>query len=60
MLCVSSEAVRPYVAWEVVRAFLVANFSRTERNLRRLQKVTSLETRGARARALRMLKRAES
>ncbi len=49
IICVSSRAVRPYVAWEVVRAFLVANFNQTERNLRRLGKVASLEQGGAMA-----------
>jgi ribose 5-phosphate isomerase B len=43
IICVNGRAVRPYVAWEVVRAFLVAQFSRTERNLRRLEKVSYLE-----------------
>jgi ribose 5-phosphate isomerase RpiB len=35
--------VGPFVAWDLVEAFLAAGFSQAERHLRRLRKVASLE-----------------
>jgi ribose 5-phosphate isomerase B len=49
ILCVSGRAVRPYLAWDLVRTFLAAEFSQAEGNLRRLGKIASLEQRGAMA-----------
>jgi ribose 5-phosphate isomerase RpiB len=34
----------PFLAWDLVEAFLAAEFSQAERHLRRLAKVASLET----------------
>ena len=44
ILCMGGRTVGPAVAWDVVRAFLDAQFSGAERHLRRLGKVAALET----------------
>jgi ribose 5-phosphate isomerase B len=44
IICLGGRVVGPEAAWDVVRAFLAANFSQAERHLRRLGKVTVLET----------------
>jgi ribose 5-phosphate isomerase B len=44
IICLGGRVVGPEAAWDVVRAFLAANFSQAERHLRRLGKVASLET----------------
>jgi ribose 5-phosphate isomerase B len=44
ILCMGGRTVGPEVAWDLVEAFLAAEFSQAERHLRRLSKVASLET----------------
>jgi ribose 5-phosphate isomerase B len=44
IICLGGRVVGPEVAWDVVRAFLAANFSQAERHRRRLGKVAVLET----------------
>ncbi len=44
IICLGGRAVGPSVAWDLVEAFLAAEFSQAERHLRRLAKVASLET----------------
>jgi ribose 5-phosphate isomerase B len=44
IICLGGRVVGPEAAWDVVRAFLAANFSKAERHLRRLGKVALLET----------------
>lgn len=43
IICMGGRTVGPAVAWDLVQAFLAANFSHAERHLRRLGKVASLE-----------------
>jgi len=43
IICLGGRSVGPFVAWDLVQAFLEARFSRAERHLRRLAKVASLE-----------------
>ena len=43
IICLGGRVVGPEAAWDVVRAFLAANFSQAERHLRRLGKVALLE-----------------
>jgi ribose 5-phosphate isomerase B len=43
ILCMGGRTVGPSVAWDLVEAFLSANFSQAERHLRRLGKVASVE-----------------
>jgi ribose 5-phosphate isomerase B len=43
ILCMGGRTVGPYVAWDLVEAFLAAEFSQAERHLRRLGKVAALE-----------------
>jgi ribose 5-phosphate isomerase B len=42
MICLGGRTAGPSVAWELVEAFLAAEFSQEERHLRRLGKVASL------------------
>jgi ribose 5-phosphate isomerase B len=44
IICMGGRAVGASVAWDLVQAFLAAEFSQAERHLRRLAKVASLET----------------
>lgn len=44
VLCMGGRTVGPAVAWDLVQTFLAAGFSQAERHLRRLGKVTSLES----------------
>ena len=44
VLCMGGRTVGPAVAWDLVQTFLAAEFSQAERHLRRLDKVTSLES----------------
>ena len=44
VLCMGGRTVGPAVAWDLVQTFLAAEFSQAERHLRRLGKVTSLES----------------
>src|SRR2546428_8969916 len=43
IICVGGRTVGPSVAWDLVQAFLAAEFSHDPRHLRRLSKVASLE-----------------
>jgi len=43
VLCIGGRTLGPGVAWDLVEAFLAAEFSRAERHLRRLAKVAELE-----------------
>ena len=43
ILCMGGRTVGPAVAWDLVEAFLTANFSQAERHLRRLGKVALVE-----------------
>src|SRR5262245_14800211 len=43
VLCMGGRTLGPGVAWDLVEAFLAAEFSRAERHLRRLAKVAELE-----------------
>ncbi len=43
ILCLGGRTVGPSVAWDLVQAFLAAEFSQAARHLRRLGKVASLE-----------------
>ena len=42
ILCMGGRTVGPAVAWDLVQAFLAAEFSQAERHLRRLAKVAKL------------------
>jgi len=44
IICLGGRIVGPATAWDLVQAFLAAEFSQAERHLRRLGKVASLET----------------
>ena len=44
ILCMGGRTVGPEVAWDLVRAFLAAEFSHAARHLRRLGKVKALES----------------
>jgi len=46
IICVVGRTVGPSVAWDLVRTFLTAEFSQSERHLRRLEKVALLEQQG--------------
>src|SRR6266850_5943334 len=43
IICMGGRIVGPSVAWDLIEAFLAAEFSQAERHLRRLGKVASLE-----------------
>ena len=43
ILCMGGRTVGPAVAWDLVQTFVAAEFSRADRHLRRLGKVSSLE-----------------
>ena len=43
ILCIGGRTVGPATAWDLVQAFLAAQFSSAERHLRRLGKIASLE-----------------
>jgi ribose 5-phosphate isomerase B len=43
VLCMGGRTVGPKVAWDLVQAYLAAKYSRTERHLRRLGKIATLE-----------------
>src|SRR5215813_717245 len=46
IICLGGRTIGPSVAWDLVEAFLEARFSQSERHLRRLSKVASLEQEG--------------
>jgi len=43
ILCMGGRTIGPAIAWDLVQAFLAAEYGRAERYLRRLDKVTALE-----------------
>lgn len=43
IICMGARAIGPFVAWDLLEAFLAARFSEAERHRRRLAKVASLE-----------------
>jgi ribose 5-phosphate isomerase B len=43
ILCMGGRTVGPGVAWDLVQAYLAAEYSQAERHLRRLAKVAALE-----------------
>jgi len=43
VLCMGGRTVGPEVAWDLVQAYLAAEYSRDERHLRRLEKIVTLE-----------------
>jgi ribose 5-phosphate isomerase B len=43
ILCMGGRTVGPEVAWDLVQAYLAAEYSRDERHLRRLGKIATLE-----------------
>jgi len=47
IICMGGRAIGPFVAWDLVEAFLGAKFSQAERHRRRLGKVASLELEAA-------------
>src|SRR5215475_3832841 len=49
VICIGGRTVGPEVAWDLVRAFLAAEFSDAPRHLRRLSKVAQLELQPARS-----------
>jgi ribose 5-phosphate isomerase B len=44
IICMGGRIVGPEAAWDLIEAFLAAEFSQAERHLRRLGKVAALET----------------
>ena len=44
IICVGGRVIGPEAAWDLVQAFLAAEFSQAERHLRRLGKVALLDT----------------
>ena len=47
IICMGGRTTGPYVAWDILEAFLAAEFSQAPRHLRRLGKVASLELEAA-------------
>jgi ribose 5-phosphate isomerase B len=43
IICLGGRIVGPELAWDLIQAFLAADFSQAERHLRRLGKVAALE-----------------
>ena len=43
IICMGGRVVGPFLAWELVKAFLAANYGQAERYLRRLDKIAALE-----------------
>ena len=43
IICMGGRTVGPFLAWDLVEAFLAAKFGQAERYLRRLDKIASLE-----------------
>ncbi len=44
VICLGARVLGPFAAWDLVQAFLSAEFTRAERHVRRLSKVAALET----------------
>ncbi len=49
IICMGGRAIGSYAAWDILEAFLAAEFSQAPRHLRRLAKVASLEPEMARS-----------
>jgi ribose 5-phosphate isomerase B len=47
IICLGGRTTGPFLAWDLVEAFLASKFSTAERHLRRLGKVAALETQSA-------------
>jgi ribose 5-phosphate isomerase B len=47
IICLGGRTTGPFLAWDLVEAFLASQFSTAERHLRRLGKVAALETQSA-------------
>jgi ribose 5-phosphate isomerase B len=45
ILCMGGRTVGPAVAWDLIEAYLTAEYSQAERHLRRLGKIASIEAR---------------
>ena len=43
ILCMGGRTVGPELAWDLVQAYLAAEYSQAERHLRRLHKIAALE-----------------
>jgi ribose 5-phosphate isomerase B len=48
ILCMGGRTIGPELAWDLVQAYLVAEYSQAERHLRRLVKIAGLENPGGR------------
>jgi ribose 5-phosphate isomerase B len=48
ILCMGGRTVGPELAWDLVQAYLAAEYSQAERHLRRLAKIAELENLGGR------------
>jgi ribose 5-phosphate isomerase B len=48
VICIGGRTLGPGVAWDLVQAFIAAEFSHAPRDLRRLSKVARLELETAR------------
>jgi ribose 5-phosphate isomerase B len=44
IICMGGRTLGPYAAWDILEAFLAAEFSQAPRHLRRLAKVAAMET----------------
>jgi ribose 5-phosphate isomerase B len=44
IICMGGRVVGPFLAWDIVEAFLAAKYGQAERYLRRLDKIAALET----------------
>jgi ribose 5-phosphate isomerase B len=44
IICMGGRTIGPFAAWDILEAFLAAEFSQASRHLRRLGKVAALET----------------
>jgi ribose 5-phosphate isomerase B len=56
VLCMGGRTVGPEVPWDLVRAYLAAEYRREERHLRRLGKMATLENIGRRPRRTMVLR----
>ena len=49
ILCMGGRTTGPYTAWDLVEAFLAAQYGQADRYLRRLGKIAALEPKGCRS-----------
>jgi ribose 5-phosphate isomerase B len=52
IICMGGRTIGPYAAWDIIEAFLAAEFSQAPRHMRRLGKVASLELEAISVRAV--------